>query len=314
MPSTNRRLFLGAVGATLTGIAGCLGDTSPGANDEAPSDTTTESRTSTTTDQPTTAESTDSFSLLDSSVQTVGGVQVAVANVAAEKAISYQSIMGSGGVLAPENRQFVVAEVQSGRTPDASSDPEYDAFELIADGETYSAIEIEDRTTGAYTTSLAERGEIRYDNPYASRNTVGWIAFELPSPLDVNDAVIRCRYGGETVEWSLSDERVSALARPAPTFELRSFEATVRTASVELSLVAENVSEADGRFLAAVYWPTSGIADDDESTIVARSVAAGDRVEWTKSFGVEYSGGEDGIVTASVEGSVSDERTVDTGS
>ncbi|WP_435155096.1 hypothetical protein [Haladaptatus sp. DFWS20] len=127
------------------------------------------------------------------------------------------------------------------------------------------------------------------------------------------DAVIRCQYAGDTVEWSLSDGQVATLARPAPTFEMRSFEATVRTASVELSLVAENVSEVDGQFLSAVYWPTTRTADDDESTIVARSVAAGDRVEWTKSFGMKYSGGEDGKVGARIEGVVSGERTVDIG-
>ncbi|WP_227374516.1 hypothetical protein [Haladaptatus halobius] len=214
-----------------------------------------------------------------------------------------------------DDRQFVVAAVQSrtGKAADAEGEPRYDAFELVADGEVFPAVEVEDRTVGAYTTSLAGCGQIRYDAPSVGAHTVGWITFEPTSPLAVSGTAIRCQHDAETAEWSLSDEQISKLARPAAEFELRSFEATVGEASVDVSFVAENVSEVEGRFLAAVYWPTAGIADDDESTIVDRSVAAGDRIEWTKTFDTEYAAGADGTVTASVEGVISGETKVDLG-
>ncbi|WP_440008430.1 hypothetical protein [Halomicrococcus sp. SG-WS-1] len=307
MPPRNRRSFLGVAGAALVGVAGCLGDTPAGTTDEPstePSTTTARTTTATTSSSPTAA-----------SVRVLGDVRVAVVDATVRKAVAYESIMGSGGVLARDDRQFVVAAVQSqtGSTVDATGDPPYDAFELVVDGETYPAVEIEDRTRGAYTTSLAEQASIRYDAPYADGRTTGWVAFEPPSPLDATDAAVRCRYDGETVTWPLASDQTATLGRQAPVFEPRSFEATVHDAGVDLSLVAENVSETEGRFLAAVYWPTARIADDDESTVVEDSVAAGGRIEWTGSFDAEYAAGEDGTVTASVDGAVSAETTVDVG-
>ncbi|WP_458205946.1 hypothetical protein [Haladaptatus sp. NG-SE-30] len=312
MPSNSRRAFLGTVSAALVGVTGCLGDTSTGVTDE-PASTASTQTTQKTTTRGTTSDT--AFTLPESSIKEFDGMRVAVANVTVQKSVAYKSIMGSGGVLAPENRQFVVAAVQSrtGATVGATGDPPYESFELVVDGDVYPATEIEPRTTGAYTRSLAGRGQTRYGASYASEGSVGWIAFEPPSPLEADEATIRCRPGGDSAEWSIPDEQVGVLPRRSPSFELRSFEATVREASVELSLVAENVSQVDGRFLAAVYWPTSGIADDDESTIVARSVAAGDRIEWAKSFKTRYSGGQDGTVTARVEGVVTGEKTVDLG-
>jgi hypothetical protein len=300
MPS-NRRQLLATVGALSIGIAGCLGqspggtgDESPTPTDESPPDTATAERSS--------------FSLPESSVKFLGDVRVAVANPTVGKAITYTSIMGSGGVLQSDGKQFVVAAVQSqqGTTVDAKGDPAYDDFELVVDGETYPTVEIEKRTTGAYTRSLGERGNGRYGSPYSSGWAVGWLAFEPPS--NESEAAIRCRYGGETVEWSLPEEAVTELARPAPKFELESFDATVDKYSVDLSFVAKNVSENDGEFLAAIYWPTTGIADDDESTILRRSVSGDERIEWSGSFPTEYT---DGVVTARLGGGVTGEIEVD---
>ncbi|EFW89893.1 hypothetical protein ZOD2009_21967 [Haladaptatus paucihalophilus DX253] len=320
MPS-NRRQLLATVGALSAGLAGCLGESPGGTGSQSSVPTDTETTSTDTTDESTTGDvppdtttaENASFSLPESSVKSLGEVRVAVANPTVGKAITYESIMGSGGVLQSDGTQFVVAEVQSqqGNAVDAGGDPAYDAFELVADGKTYSAVEIEDRTTGAYTSSLAERGDIRYGNTYAmAAGTVGWLAFEPPSPLEASEAAIRCRYGGETAEWELSDDAVATLGRPAPTFELESFDATVEQYSVDLSFVVKNVSENDGRFLAALYWPTTGIADDDESTIIERAVAAGERVEWSGSFDTEYT---DGVVTTRLDGAVSDKIEVDLG-
>ena len=248
----------------------------------------------------------------DERVRSVGGVRVAVSNPIARKTVAYDSIMGSAGVLAKTDRQFVVAAVRSAsnREFDAAAPPAYDAFSLVAGGETFPAVGIEERTTGAYTTSLAGRGEVGYAASNARSRPVGWIVFEPPPTLETGEATIRCRHDDETAAWSLPSAAVETLARPAPSFELRSF-GTERNGSVELSLVAANVADVDGEFLAAVYWPTTAIADDDESIIVRREVAAGDRVEWSETVSTSATGGgEDGTVTARVDGVVTGEASV----
>ncbi|WP_117594665.1 MULTISPECIES: hypothetical protein [Haloprofundus] len=317
MPS--RRTFLRATGLSALGVAaGCTAPATDGSDgaDGRESKTPTETPTPAPSETATEIPENEPFVLPESSVRTVGDVRIAVANPAVRKAAAYESIMGSGGVLAPADRQFVVAEVQHRDevNPNASTEPPYDAFELVVDGETYPTVEIEQRTTGAYTTSFADRGRIRYDGPPMLKpRTVGWVAFEPPSPLDADEAAIRCRHTGDTAGWALSAGTASELGRRAPTFELRSFGAELVSegANVELSLVAENTSDVDGEFLAAVYWPTAGIADDDESTIVRENVDAGGRVEWSQRFSTEYSGDENGEVTASVDGMVSASETVD---
>ncbi|WP_224268204.1 hypothetical protein [Haloprofundus salinisoli] len=315
----SRRTFLrSTVLVTTSLIAGCTAPATDGSDDaDSPeNETPTETRTSTPSESATDAPENEPFVLPESSVRTVGDVRIAVANPAVRKAAVYESIMGSGGVLAPTDRQFVVAAVQHRErvNPDVPTEPPYDAFELVVDGETHPAVEIEERTTGAYTTSFADRGRFRYDGPPIPKpRTVGWVAFEPPSPLDADEATIRCRHDGDAAEWSLPGDAVTELGRRAPTFELRSFEAEVGSAglNVELSLVVENTSDVDGEFLAAVYWPTTGIADDDESTIVRENVDPTGRVEWTQRFSTEYSGDANGQATASVDGMVSASETVD---
>ncbi len=308
MPSISRRSLLRTGAVALAGSAGCLGST--GRDDDSTRTKTDDTPTTRRTPDPTTTTTTTddgSFSLPASAVRRVGDARVAVADPAARKAVAYASVMGSGGVLAPESRQFVVAAVQSATdgTADSGAEPSYGDFELTAGGDRYPAVEIEQRTTGAFTTSLAGRGRVRYDAPYPTRQ-VGWLAFELPSPLPPDRATVHCRYGGETAAWSLPDHAVSTLGRRAPAFELRSFDATPDgRGRVTLSLAAENVADVDGEFLAAVYWPTARIADDDESIIVRQSVPTGDRVEWSERVDTEYAVPYDGdTVTASLDGVV----------
>ena len=249
----------------------------------------------------------------DERVRSVGGVRVAVTNPIARKAVVYDSIMGSAGVLARSDRQFVVAAVRSASNGefDAAAPPAYGAFSLVVDGETYPSTTIEERTTGAFTTPLAGRGEVRYGASRPVGDDTSWVVFEPPSPIGIEKATVRCRHNGETVAWSLPNSVVETLARPGPSFELQSFSTERNGPEVELSLVATNVADVDGEFLAAVYWPTTAIADDDESFIVRREVAAGDRVEWSKTAGTGATGGgEDGTVTARVDGVVTGEATV----
>ena len=330
MPSPRRRRVLRASAAALTtiGLTGCLGgDDADGdstrdttAIDESePTETTPRTRRETTSEPPpdsteTTSEaSEESFALPESTVKPVADARVGVADPVRRSAVAYESIMGSGGVLAPGGEQFVVAAVQSATdsTPGATGPPSYDAFDLVAGGERYPAVEIEKQTKGAFTTSLADRGDVKYDDPYADGldGGVGWVAFRLPSPLTAKSPTVRCRYGGESATWSLPEDVATALGREPPRFELRSFAATRTDAGVELSLTVENATENAGEFLAAVYWPTS-IADDDESRIVREQVAANGRVDWSTTVSPKYAASSDGEVTASVEGRVSGTATV----
>lgn len=109
----------------------------------------------------------------------------------------------------------------------------------------------------------------------------------------------------------LPEAAVDRLARPSPRFALEALDvpATVAHSSpASATLRVTNVSDVDGRFLAGVRWPTA-IADDDETTVVAGRMAAGE----TRSFSVDLSGsgaGRDGEATLVVEGCVTAERTV----
>jgi hypothetical protein len=275
-------------------------------------ETSTAAPTDATPDRETSPESTVTPPS-DERVRSIGDVRVAVSNPVARKAVAYDSIMGSAGVLAGPDRQFVVAAVRSASNGefDAAAPPAYDGFSLVVDGETYPSTTIEERTTGAFTTSLAGRGEVRYGASRPIGNGTSWVVFEPPSPIEIEEGAIRCRHNDETATWSLPDDVVETLMSPGPSFELRTFSAERNGSEVELSLVAANVADVDGAFLAAVYWPTTGIADDDESIVVRREVAADDRVEWSKIVSTSATGGgEDGTVTARVDGVVTGEATV----
>ncbi|MFC4552921.1 MULTISPECIES: hypothetical protein [Halorussus] len=324
MPSSVRREFLRTtVVLSAAGLAGCLGGRESSGTASSPtaemsrsptSSVTTVASDSETSPSPTPAGEDASLSVSESSVKTVAGHRVGVTDPVARKAVAYDSIMGSGGVLARQDRQFVVAAVQSvtDSAADAAGPPPYDAFDLVVDGDAYPAVAIEKRTRGAFTTSLAGRGDVKYDEPYArpSEDRVGWVAFELPSPLAASSLAIRCRYEGEAARWRLPRNVAATLARRPPSFELRSFAAeSLDAESVELSLSVENVADVGGRFLAAVYWPTA-IADDDESHLVRERVPANGRVEWSTTVDAKYAASSNGETTATVDGCVSGTATV----
>ena len=77
-----------------------------------------------------------------------------------------------------------------------------------------------------------------------------------------------------------------------------------------MELTVTNTSGTDGRFLAAVYWPTELIADDDESHLIEQSVDAGASTTASLTIDTEYTTGEDGPVTLRVAGYVTAEREI----
>ncbi|MFW5934365.1 MAG: hypothetical protein ACOCQL_00780, partial [Halolamina sp.] len=139
-----------------------------------------------------------------------------------------------------------------------------------------------------------------------------YVAFELDSPLDAEDPRIVLERGGESGAWSLPDDARETLAASAPSFELDSLgapDSVDRGETLEVALTATNSTETAGRFLAAVYWPTT-IADDDESHLIERSVDAGETVTASLSIDTEHTETDDGTAPLRVAGHVDAEREV----
>jgi hypothetical protein len=144
------------------------------------------------------------------------------------------------------------------------------------------------------------------------RDGRSYLAFAVPSPLSATNP--RIRFEGDGTEWPLSARMRDRLAAPSPRFELRSLavpESVSQGETLSVSLTATNVSDTDGRFLAAVYWPTNLIAADDESHVIERTAAADGDVTASLEIGTAYTGYEAGPVTLSVRGHVSARREVE---
>ncbi|WP_225741342.1 hypothetical protein [Halorussus halophilus] len=139
-----------------------------------------------------------------------------------------------------------------------------------------------------------------------------YLAFTVPSPLSASNP--RIQYAGsDSARWSLPTKARDRLAASAPRFELESLEVPDEVSQgtpLSVSFTAKNVSETDGQFLAALYWPTKRIADDDESRVVERQVSAGDAVTISLDIDTSYTTSEAEPVTLSIRGHVSAEREV----
>jgi hypothetical protein len=141
------------------------------------------------------------------------------------------------------------------------------------------------------------------------------LAFTVPSPLSAGEP--RIRFDGDEShdprEWPLPPAARDGLAAPAARFELDSLSVPASVSQgdpLSVSLSVTNVSETAGRFLAALYWPTDTIADDDESHILEQVVDAGETVSLTRDVDTEYTTSEPRTVTLEVRGHVSADREV----
>lgn len=293
MPS--RRSYLTGIATVLTGLAGCT---------SGPGGTVTTTETEPTGTDPKKSPSGTATEPPEDAKRTLGGDTVAVTDIVARKAVTYQSTMGSGGVVAIEGEQFVVASVQS------DAELSLDSFSLRAAGDEWVASTLEDTGAKNYAVEGHEGGAV---GSHVGGDGPNYVVFQIPSPLEVAEPVIHLDHGGESAEWSLPDEAVSSLAAPEPSFELDSLSTpdSVRQGDrMDVSLTVTNTSDTDGRFLAAVYWPTELIADDDESHIVETTVDAGGSTTQSLSINTEYTTNEDGPITLWVDGYVSAETDV----
>ena len=297
MPSTRRQLLASSLGAVAAlGTAGCIGDV-PGTDGESPNDSPNDSPNGSPSDTevppPASAE------------RTVGGADVTVFDIVAEKAVTYESLMGSGGVVAPEGRQFVVASV------DTDAELTMDQFTLHAGGESWAAVDPGDEGAQNYSVAGHEGGSL--DGPATGASDNRYVAFELDSPMETEEPRIVLENGGESGEWSLPDAAAETLAASAPSFELDSLSApdsVTQGEAMTIELSVTNISDTDGRFLAAAYWPTELIADDDESHLIEQSVDAGASTTATLTIDTGYTTDEDGPITLRIEGHVSAEQEI----
>lgn len=282
-----RRAYLATVASAVAALAGCQ---SRPASPSTASQSTTSTASQSTTSKSTTSE-----------VTTTAEGDVSVDDVTARKAVRYVSSLGSGGVLAGSDRQYVVAEVRAPRDVSPSS------FAFVAGDQSWSPGLPE--TTGGVNLTVADRGDGPLGRPVGADAT-SYLAFTVPSPLSASNPRIEYRSNGGAT-WPLSSAASETLAAAAPAFELRSLSvpgSVTRGDPLSVSLTAANVSETDGRLLAALYWPTT-IADDDESHVVERDVEAGETVSASLDVRTEYTDGER-EATLTVRGHVSAERTV----
>lgn len=285
----HRRRLLALAGAGLAGTAGCLSQ--PSSSDADPTDDpggTNSPTDSQTVSPPRTTDSTQN--------------EVVVADIVVRKAVRYESMMGSGGVLAAEETQYVVASVRGDIADSAPFvfETDLDSWELgLSD------------TVGA--TNFAVAGH--EGGPFGQGlGTDGWsyLAFEVPSPLSASNPRITLD-GPTDLAWELPAGARERLAAPGPRFELDSLTVPDELSqgdSMSVAMTVRNASDTDGRFLAAVYWPTDYIADDDESHLVEQQVAAGSEVTVSTTIDTDYTTSDAGPVTLGVEGHVTAERDV----
>jgi hypothetical protein len=303
MPS--RRRLLAAVAGSLAAAAGCTTRTRPPTGE---STTGPPPSTSTATGTPPSVSHSPTEPGGGSPTDSVTPVErVAVDDIVARKAVRYESAMGSGGVLAGRDEQYVVASVRGANELDPAT------FTFEAGGRSWSPGL--PRTRGA--TNVAVAG---HEGPPVGQWALGGdrpsvLAFTVPSPLSAENP--RIRFGGgpsrEAREWPVPAGERTRLAAPAARFELESLSVPASVSQgdpLSVSLSVTNVSETAGRFLAALYWPTDTIADDDESHVLERVVDAGETVSVTRDVDTGYTTYEPRTVTLELRGHVSADREV----
>lgn len=229
---------------------------------------------------------------------------VTVADVGVHKAVVYESVLGSSGVLAAADRQYVVASVTTDSEVPAS------AFTFEAGDDSWEHGHPE--TAGGVNSSLAGREGVPLEYGGYEPGADAYLAFVVPSPLSASDPCLRYS-GPDTRTWPLDEWDRDRLAAPEPRFEVASLTVPDRVTKgepLEVSLAVRNVSETDGRFLSALYWPTRLVADDDEATVVERWIDAGDRAAVGVSIPTEHTGRENERINLEIEGHVSASQTV----
>jgi hypothetical protein len=162
-----------------------------------------------------------------------------VSNPSVQDSVLYLSSPDSMAVATPDGGRYVLVTVGG-----SASGPPPTSFTLVVDGDRYPG-RVDDVGLGI---DLRDRGA-EYDPSFGTDR--GWVAFVVPPALDAREGRIVLDHGGETAAWRLGDDRLAALRRGQPRFELRTVDIPERVAvggRVSVRVVAENVSEVAGVF------------------------------------------------------------------
>jgi len=279
----NRRAFIGALTAGVTGLSGCIAESDGSADGDGPDDG---SRTPPATASPTeTDEETPTTDSPDRSGTTEPGTDEpsneggTVTGEFAQELFAVPELVApdspdSFGVYGDRDEQFVVALLDAR----GGAAPAVDDLALAVDGETYPA----ETEVGYGAWALFD-----YDGPYdPSDGAQGWALVSLPNPLDAGDAALSWS-GGEA---ALPESERAKLTRPPTDFAVRSFE-TPETATVgepiEATLTVENTGDTDGVFVAAVNRSGPRVAHTPDGAL-RLPVPAGETRTWTYEHTVEW--------------------------
>ncbi len=239
----------------MTGVAGCLGGL-----DGWPDGTGTEShRPDNTTEGQGTRRTTDT--------PTAEAPAVELDPVGVRSSFFYLESPDAVGVEADDGVQFAFVRVRPRTDSPRPSD-----LALVADGRHFWGTLAPGDVGGPRR--LTDLGSVYR----AAEASAGWVAFEVPNPLDAD--AVALTYDGR--DRSLGASVVSALRAPPADLELTGFDAperVARGASFDVSVGVENVGEGDGVFRASLN--ELGPEHGPHRTSVA--VPAGERRErtWT---------------------------------
>lgn len=238
----SRRAVLRTGALALVGTAGCTGNLG-----DAPADGTSKSTSAGTTPDAGEGSTTRRTTEESETATTTAEPLLAVEDVAIQSSFFYNSFPDAAAVAAREGTQLVFVELRLvGSVADL---PSPDEIALVADGQRFEGRVAPGSTDGPW--ELSERGEA-----YSAESAQsGWVAFEIPDPLDTDRIALAYESDGRVFSDSLPAEVVETLARPPAEFEVAAFEfpESVRQGdSFEVSVAVENTGEVDGVFRAVL--------------------------------------------------------------
>lgn len=194
---------------------------------------------------------------------------VAVEHARVRPAVVALNSPDSYGVYGQRTEQYLIAGI-------AVDDPtEYTPEEF--------AVQTPDSTYEATTDIGESRGRVAsFGDAYGvGDGEAGWLAFEVPKPLDSETATLVWDGG----DYAFGPAVIEQLNRPPTAFEV-SFETPDSVAlgeEVTATATIQNVGDDDGTFVGALNRVGPRIAYAPETAIV-REIAAGDTEEWTHTY------------------------------
>lgn len=282
----SRRALLRTGAAALGGFAGCVG----GRDDDSNTPTST-AATSTTTEEGAregTKTGTPDSTTKRPPTETTRQRAVELVPAGVQSSFFYRRTPRSLDVGAVEGRQFAFVTVR----PRTGSPPPSN-FALVADDHHFWGSLAPGDVGGP--TRLVERGR-SYQYEEADP---GWVAFEVPNPLDA-EAVVLTHDGRKH---PVGEDFLAALRAPPADFELLGVEMSDRVApdeSFEVAVRVKNVGATSGIFRACL--------DVVESTRPPRrsafAVPAGEQREWAWTLDAP-TGNQDSTSSASQHGTTS---------